>query len=217
MENELSQIGKLIEIIDTLLGPNGCPWDQEQTLAKLRPDLIEEACEVIEAIDLNDSHGIEEELGDLLFVVLFFCRVAEKEKHTQISRVAKGISDKLIRRHPHVFGEVKIDNSDAVLKQWDQIKQKEKAHRKSALDGIPMQLPALARAQKVLKKMKKAHYPHPKRVVAESAFQDEDSLGTLLLDVVSQASVKGIDAEHALRKALMHTEKEFRSFENLKN
>lgn len=214
--NEVEELKRLIEIIDLLLAPKGCPWDREQTLATLRSTLIEEACEVVEAIDLNDSKHIEEELGDLYFNVLFLCRVAEKEKHTNMAKVLHGISEKLVRRHPHVFGDVKIEDSDAVIKQWNEIKQKEKGkeHRKSVLDGIPKNLPALARAQKVLKKMHKMNFYKAKQQLPY--FQDESSLGDLLMDIVSNASEKGIDAEHALRKALSHSEKAFRTVEKAK-
>jgi tetrapyrrole methylase family protein/MazG family protein len=213
--NEINELKQLIEIIDRLLAPGGCPWDREQTLMSLRTNLLEETTEVIEAIDLNDSHHIEEELGDLCFNVLFLCRIAEKEKHSNMTKVLQGISEKLIRRHPHVFGDAQIDSSDAVIKQWNEIKQKEKGkeHRKSALDGIPKQLPALARAQKIIKKMHKEEFKFPKKERSLKDIHDESSLGELLMSIVAEASSKGLDAEHALRKALTHSEKEFRTFE----
>lgn len=213
--NEIDEFKHLIDIIDRLLGPGGCPWDREQTLRSLRSDLIEEASEVVEAIDLNESHHIQEELGDLLFVTLFLCRIAEKEKHCNMTDALRDINEKLIRRHPHVFGDVKIDNSAAVLEQWGEIKRKEKgkAHRKSAVDGIPKQLPALARSQKMLKKMRKANYFRQATLISSDLFEDESSLGEVLLDIAGLAAEKGINAEHALRKALTGSEKQFRAFE----
>lgn len=201
---------KLLEVIDTLLGPNGCPWDKEQTLLSMRADLLEEVYEVIDAIDIGDATHINEELGDLMFNVVFLCRLAEKEGVTSLEKVFEDISEKLIRRHPHVFGESQVANSQQVLDQWDKIKRGEKGkeHRKSALDGIPKGLPALSRAQKVLKKMQKAHF-HPK-IESDNTTDAEIALGNELITLVTKAQKSGVDAELALRNALAHHEKEFR-------
>lgn len=204
---------ELLKTTDHLLGPQGCPWDQEQTMKSVRSCIIEEAAELVDAIDMEDNDHIREELGDLLFVALFLCRLAEKEKRCDLSEVLKELNDKLIRRHPHVFGKSHIANSEEVLKQWESIKQKEKgnAHRKSALDSIPKGLPALARAQKVSKKITKAKFPHS--TTFHNNFKDEDELGKMLFDIVTQAEKQGLDAEHALRKTLVGLEGAFRSHE----
>lgn len=207
----------LIETTDTLLSPQGCPWDREQTMNTMRSSIIEEACELVEAIDLNDNAHIQEELGDLFFIAVFLSKLAEKEGRCNVTDVLKGIDDKLIRRHPHVFGEIKIDNSDAVVKQWGEIKQQEKGktHRKSALDGIPKDLPSLARAQKVHKKISSAKFPDEPLFSKEASFENEEELGQTLYHLVAQAQEKGLDAEHALRKTLAHLEKAFRTFEKI--
>lgn len=120
---------RFVDVVDRLLGPGGCPWDREQTLLSMRKDLLEETNEVIEAVESGDSDHIAEELGDLFFNVVFLCRLAKKEGHTNIPQVLKGITEKLIRRHPHVFGDAKVESSEDVLKQWEAIKRDEKNNR----------------------------------------------------------------------------------------
>lgn len=205
---------ELLGIIDRLLGPNGCPWDREQTMNSIRSNVIEESSELIDAIDLDDNNHIREELGDLLFVVAFMCKLAEKEKRCNIQEVLQEINAKLIRRHPHVFGDSTVQDSAAVIKQWESIKKQEKqnkAHRKSVLDSIPKGLPALARAQKVLNKLKAAEFPLPAAQAAPVV--DEDTLAQALLSIVMHAQQQGLDAEHALRKSLASLETTFRQFE----
>lgn len=209
-KQKLDEFQSLVAIIEHLLGPEGCPWDREQTLKTIRSSLIEEAHEVVEAIDLEDNKLIEEELGDLFCNVIFLCKLAEKEDRCQMTDVLKGIADKLIRRHPHVYGDAKAGTVDQLLEQWDEIKKSEvdKQHRKSVLDGIPKGLPALFRTQKVLKKMKKAGF---KPTFNENlSFDDEESLGSYLGYIVSCAAEKGLDSEHALRKYMSHQEQHFR-------
>ncbi len=207
----MREFDELIEITDRLLGPGGCPWDREQTLQSLRSSVLEEVCEVIEAIDLNDNVHIQEELGDLFFNVVFLSKIAEKEKRFPMREVLKELNEKLIRRHPHVFGEgKKLDTVDELYEQWERIKKEEKGKetRKSVLDGISMHLPVLARAQKVLKRMKKAGYLSSPQT-DHSGIKDEKDLGEHLLSLVAFASDHGLDAEHALRKSLAHLEKDF--------
>lgn len=211
----MKEFNELIEIIDRLLGPDGCPWDREQTLQSLRSTLLEEVCEVIEAIDLADNAHIQEELGDLFFNAIFLCKIAEKEKRFPVQAVLRELNEKLIRRHPHVFGEgAKIETVDALYEQWDKIKKEEKGKekRKSALDGISKHLPILARSAKVLKKMKKSGFL-PEISLVEATIHDEKELGEHLLSLVLQAQENGLDAEHALRKALTLVEKDFLEYE----
>jgi len=207
---------ELIEIIDRLLGPDGCPWDKVQTLQSLRSSVLEEVCEVIEAIDLDDNDHIKEELGDLFFNAIFLCKIAEKEKRFTFEEIVEELNEKLIRRHPHVFGDgKKINTVHELSQQWEKIKKEEKGKetRSSALDGISKQLPALARTQKALKKMKKAGFQSQFSKSYFAHIHDEKSLGEHLLSLVEHAQEKDLDAEHALRKAFTHLEKDFRLFE----
>ncbi|WP_068468021.1 MazG family protein [Candidatus Protochlamydia phocaeensis] len=202
----------LIIIIERLLAPDGCPWDREQTLQSMRRSLVEETYEVIEAIDLNDNHQIEEELGDLFFNAIFLSKLAERDNRFSLEDVLKQIAAKLIRRHPHIFGEAQVGTAEEVLKQWEEIKKKEKgeAQPQSALDNIPKDLPSLARAYKMLKKFEKAGFslPRPNEQTSE-----EDRLGLALLELVQHGIRKGIDAEHALRRLLSHLNQQFRAWE----
>jgi MazG family protein len=204
----MDAIHSLLQLIDQLLGPKGCPWDQKQTLESSRTYLLEEAAEVIEAIDLKDSDLIEEELGDLLFVVLFLARLAEKEKVTNLSSAVQGVKDKLIRRHPHVFGQTKDLTPEQVLEQWHEIKKKEKEHKppQHPLDKIPRTLPALSRAAEVLKTLQKHEI---KPVFAEDP-QPESQIGEKLLACAAEALEKEVDPELALRKVLSQLESSVR-------
>lgn len=125
----MKEFDELKDVIEKLLAPNGCPWDREQTLMTMRKSLLEETKEVIEAIDLNDNEKIEEELGDLFFNVLFMSRLAEKEGRCTIGAILKHIIAKLIRRHPHVFGDAKVETAEDVIKQWNEIKKSEKKNQ----------------------------------------------------------------------------------------
>lgn len=210
------EFDEFLKVVDRLLGPEGCPWDQKQTMKTIRSDVLEEVCELIEAIDLEDNHHIEEELGDLFFNVVFLSRLAEKENRTEMTKVLEQITEKLIRRHPHVFGDEIIENVHQLYNKWDAIKRTEKGKesRKSILDGIPKGLPALARAQKVFKKLNRVEY---KEIVGKSIdleFKDESELGAALASIVQAASEKGLDAEHALKSHLTALEEKFRAFES---
>jgi uncharacterized protein YabN with tetrapyrrole methylase and pyrophosphatase domain len=209
---------QLLETITHLLGPQGCPWDQVQTMSSIRSNIIEEGSELVEAIDLNDNAHIQEELGDLFFVILFLCKLAEKEGRSTLNDVLHDANQKLVRRHPHVFGDAIIDSIAAHEKQWNEIKQQEKGKdlRTSSLDGIPKDLPSLARTQKVHKRMVEANFPEvpigPKDVPSLS-FETEEELGRVLYAIAASAQEKGLNAEHALRKTLAPLEKAFRAFE----
>ncbi|MDP6037576.1 MAG: nucleoside triphosphate pyrophosphohydrolase, partial [Candidatus Latescibacteria bacterium] len=149
----MSNFDRLISIMARLRSPSGCPWDKEQTHQSLKPYLVEETYEVLDAIDQNNDDEIVEELGDLLLQVVFHSQIANEEKRFTIDDVAATISDKLIRRHPHVFGNVQADTPDEVVKNWEIIKAGEKPGPKaSLLDGIPRHLPALFRAQRLQEK-----------------------------------------------------------------
>jgi MazG family protein len=152
---------RLVEIMDRLLAPDGCPWDREQTLDSLRPFLVEETYEVLDALSRGDTADHCEELGDLLMQIVFQAAIRRGEGAFAIDDVIASISDKLVRRHPHVFGETKgVETSDQVLAQWDELKKQEKPEKKRVLEGIPAG-PALARAQKIGQRCGKVGFDWP--------------------------------------------------------
>ena len=160
LRNRRRAIDDLLAVMARLRSPTGCPWDREQDHRTLRYHAVEEVYELIDAIEAGDDHEMVEELGDLLLQVIFHCQLARERRAFDFEQVARRITDKLIRRHPHVFGDAKAKTVDAVWAQWEQIKRAEKAgtrhHRPSALDGVPKHLPALLRAEKLVKKARKA-------------------------------------------------------------
>ncbi len=195
----------LVAVMDTLRSPGGCPWDAEQTHASLLPYLLEEAHEVMEAVDLGDRAHLREELGDLLLQVAFHARVAQEDPDEPfgIDEVAAGIVAKLVSRHPHVFGDVHAATADEVERNWEQLKAAEK-QRTGVFEGVPSTLPALARAQKMLGRLEKLR-PGTDLDAAgmgPDAGTDEARVGRALLDVVRTARAAGVDAEGALRGVL---------------
>ncbi len=152
MTDKESQFMELCEIMHKLRAPGGCPWDREQTHTSLTPYLIEEAYEVADAITDEDDEELKKELGDVLLQVVFHSEIAEEQGRFTIADVIQSINDKMIRRHPHVFGEAEAEDSAAVLKQWDEIKQEERGDETSILEGVPRSLPALSRAEHLQKR-----------------------------------------------------------------
>jgi len=197
-----------------LRAPNGCPWDREQDHRTLRWHAVEEVYELIDAIEAGDDHELEEELGDLLLQVVFHCQLAKERGAFDFERVARHISDKLIRRHPHVFGKLRVKDVDQVWANWEKIKRAEKhgtRHaRPSALDGIPKHLPALLRAEKLLKKARRAGLTEGapssrKRTRAQVA---ED-----LFKLARYAQSRGWSAEDLLRSETRRHERAWRKRE----
>src|SRR5213078_4695674 len=164
-----SAIEHLLKVMARLRSPKGCPWDREQDHKSLRFHAVEEVYELMDAIETGDDHEMLEELGDLLLQVVFHCQLARERGAFDFDQVAQHITDKLIRRHPHVFGDLKVKNVDQVWANWEKIKRAEKhgtRHaRSSALDGIPKHLPALLRTEKLLKKAKKAGLISPTKTI----------------------------------------------------
>ncbi|MCB1072176.1 MAG: MazG family protein [Chlamydiia bacterium] len=198
----MKEFDRLIEIADALHGPNGCPWDKKQTFQSLRPHVLEEVYELLDSIDEEDFTGMVEELGDILFQILFFAKLGEKSKKFTLEEIITIVSEKLVRRHPHVFGDLKVETSEEVIHHWERVKKEEKKERKSALEGIPKTLTGLARAQKVISKLHREKIALPdKESSAEISFGDQ------LLDLVIQAQAEDVDAESALRTALKRYEK----------
>ena len=222
----------LIEVIRRLRAPDGCSWDREQTHATLRPNMLEEAYEAVDAIDDNDMTHLKEELGDVLLQVVLHSQIASEEGEFTIEDVAKGIKDKLIHRHPHVFGHTKVNSTDEILNNWDKLKAEEKPHRKSAMDGISKAQSALMSAQKISKRAVKQGFEWPdEKSLYECIFSEfdefkeackeqdkdhmEDELGDILFAVVNLARWNKIDAEQALLRANKKFEKRFRKMEEL--
>lgn len=180
-----------VAVVDRLRSPGGCPWDAEQTHASLRPYLVEETYEALDALVGNDFVGLCEELGDVLFQVLFHARIAAEAEGWSIDDVAAGLVAKLIRRHPHVFADVTVTGPAEVHANWDAIKKAEK-QRDSVLDGVPRSLPALALAETLQRKAARAG------IGAESP-RGSDGIGADLFALVARARAEGVDAEQALR------------------
>jgi MazG family protein len=225
----VSPIDRLKQIVQRLRSPDGCPWDREQTHESLKPHVIEECYELIDAIDEKDDQGVEEELGDLLLQVVLHAQMASEEGRFDFDSVADVISEKLIRRHPHVFGDTKLATSDAVLKQWDAIKRREKTDRASALDGVPRGLPALAKAQKTQSKAARVGFDWADAEGALQKVEEEikelhqaeiseklaEELGDLLFSVVNFARKSKLDAEDLLQAATRKFSGRFRKMEAL--
>lgn len=219
-----SALADLVAVMDRLRSPGGCPWDAEQTHESLLPYAVEEVFEVVEAVEHGDRSALREELGDLLLQVVFHARVAQEHPTEPfgIDEVAAGVAAKLRARHPHVFGDVVVSGADEVHRNWEAIKKVEKA-RASALDGIPRGMPALARAEKVAGRARRAGLPvedvaaalvgDARAVAAPAVDADADALGRRLLALALEAQAAGIDAEAALRSAVRDLEAALRESE----
>ena len=208
----MKEFDELVRITEQLIGPDGCPWDRVQTFESIRSHIIEEVHELVDAAAKQDMEELVEEIGDVMFIALFYCKIAEKESKFTTEQVLDKIASKLISRHQHVFGDAeKFESADAVLAQWEQIKQKEpdKKNRKSKLDGIPRDLPALARCQKVVKKFDKAGFD----LLASDLSSEEEKIGKKLFDIVNEARELGVEAEVALRSVMSRQEEAFCKWE----
>jgi uncharacterized protein YabN with tetrapyrrole methylase and pyrophosphatase domain len=211
-------INDLLKVMVRLRSPNGCPWDREQNHKSLRWHAVEEVYELIDAIEAEDDHEMAEELGDLLLQVVFHCQLARERGAFDFEKVARHVTDKLIRRHPHVFGNIKVKDVNEVWANWEKIKHAEKhgtRHaRPSALDGIPKHLPALLRAEKLVKKARRA-----KLVTNEpsKARQSRSGLGKQLFELAAAAQTKGWSAEDILRAEIQKREKLWRRRERQKS
>src|ERR1043166_8262824 len=206
-------ITDLLNVMARLRSPRGCPWDREQDHMTLRFHAVEEVYELLDAIEAGDDHEMAEELGDLLLQVVFHCQLGHERGAFDFDRVARHITDKLIRRHPHVFGDLKVKDVDQVWANWEKIKRAEKhgtRHaRASALDGIPRHLPALLRAEKLVKKARKAGLaPRGKdRGPARSG------VGGKIFELAAYAQSRGWSAEELLRAEIQKRERRFRRTE----
>ena len=210
-----SALPQLLRVMARLRSPTGCPWDREQDHRSLRYHAVEEVYELMDAIEAGDDHEMAEELGDLLLQVVFHCQLARERHAFDFEDVARRIVEKLIRRHPHVFGKARAKTVDAVWAQWEQIKKAEKAgtrhHRASALDGIPRHLPALLRAEKLIKKARKAKlWPEPGN---EKSSGSAGAIGRQLFELARDAQARGWSAEELLRSETQKREQHLRKVE----
>jgi ATP diphosphatase len=227
-----SDISRLLDIMARLRTPGtGCPWDLKQNFSTIAPYTIEEAYEVADAIARHDLAGLKDELGDLLLQVVFHARMAEEEHAFKFSDVVMAITEKLIRRHPHVFRDARDLPSDEVRQLWEDIKAEERRDKAGAatslLDGVPVALPALTRAEKIQRRAARGGFDWPDRngpldkIVeevaelkrAETSDETEEEIGDLLFSVVNYARHAGVDSESALRRATAKFERRFRGVE----
>ncbi len=223
---------ELVNIIARLRAPNGCKWDREQTHKSLKQNFIEETYEALDAIDDNDMKHLQEELGDVLLQVVLHAQIASEEGAFSIDDVADGISKKLVHRHPHVFGDVKVNSTAEILENWEKLKKEEKPHRKSAMDGISPSLPALFGAYKISKKAVKKGFEWPNvdslKDCIKSEFEEfdeavksgdtahmEEEMGDILFAVVNLARWHKINPEIALANANKKFMSRFRKMEEL--
>ena len=223
---------ELIKTVEILRSENGCQWDREQTHQTLKPNMLEEAYEAVDAIDNNDMKHLREELGDVLLQVVLHAQIAKDEKVFDIDDVARELNEKLIRRHPHVFGNVQVNSTKEILDNWDNIKKEEKSHRKSQMDGISKAQSALMSAQKISKRAVKVGFEWDcEKTLYECIFSEfnefkeacekkdtdnmEEELGDILFAVVNLARWNKIDAEQALLKSNKKFMNRFRKMEEL--
>lgn len=221
---------KLIDIMSTLRGERGCPWDKEQTRESLKPFLVEETYEVLEAIDEGDPSKIKEELGDLLFQIIFHCQIAKERNEFDMHDVIEKITEKMVGRHPHVFGDASYETSEEVLKQWEERKKEEGKSRESILEGIPKELPSLLRAHRiqaraarvgfdwekiedVVKKLDEEIDEFREALIKKDQAGIEDELGDIFFVLVNISRFVGVNPEDALRKTISKFISRFRYIE----
>lgn len=239
-DSSTTNLDRLLAVMARLRDPqDGCPWDLEQDHKTLRPYLLEEAHEVLEAIDAEDDREFEEELGDLLLQIVFHARMAEEREAFAFDDVARGIADKLEERHPHIFADVEVQDAAEVARNWEAIKAKKKK-RKSVLDGVPKALPSLARAARIQDKASSVGFDWensravlakvleevveletalhgkedaPKEAASEEKARVQEEFGDLLFTLVNWSRLAGLEPESALREATLKFEGRFRHME----
>lgn len=225
-----SEFQKLVDIMAALRGEKGCPWDREQTRESLKPFLVEETYEVLEAIDEGNPEKIKEELGDLLFQIIFHCQLAKERREFDVNDVVRKISEKMIGRHPHVFGGATYETTEDVTKQWEERKKEEGKSRESILEGIPRELPSLLKAHRIQARASRVGFDwkQVEDVVEKldeelKEFRDalekkdqqeiEDELGDVFFVLVNISRFVGVNPEDALRKTISRFISRFRFIE----
>ncbi|NLO74400.1 MAG: nucleoside triphosphate pyrophosphohydrolase [candidate division WS1 bacterium] len=227
---------RLVQIVARLRGPEGCPWDRQQTPQSLTPHLIEESYELAESLESHDSGSVCEELGDLLLQIVLHAQMASERGDFALEDVVEGLIEKLIHRHPHVFGTVQVSGSEEVLDNWERLKRQEHSERgqprKSVLDGIPRSLPALQRAEKMQRRAAKVGFDWSEPSGARAKLKEETEeldvairsgnrealfheAGDVLASAVNLCRLLGVDAEQALRAANRRFEQRFRHIEEV--
>ena len=222
----------LVKLMTTLRGPNGCPWDRKQTLADLKPFVIEEAYEVVDAIDRDDRGALMEEVGDLLLEAVFVAEITREEGTFDIYDSVTSIHDKLVRRHPHVFGEVKAGDAEEVLVNWEKLKNEErKAENKSVLAGVPQSMPALLKASRLTEKASRVGFDWRRTEDVFDKLDEEmgelreavdagdqakvhEELGDLLFTIANIARKLNVNAEEALQSTNRKFTRRFESMES---
>ena len=225
---------RLLDIMHSLRGPSGCPWDREQTATSLKPYLIEEAYEVLEAVESGRPEALREELGDLLLQVVFHAEIATEQGDFAMGDVLAVLVDKLISRHPHVFGGSRVGTAGEALAQWEAIKQREaetRGRRRSVIDGVPRALPALLRAERIQSKAARVNFDWPDARAAWTKVEEElqeaaaalktgdrerlqEELGDTLFSLVNVARLSALDAEDVLQRAIEKFRRRFTTMEN---
>ena len=225
---------RLLDIMHSLRGPSGCPWDREQTTTSLKPYLIEEAYEVLEAVESGRPEALREELGDLLLQVVFHAEIATERGDFAMGDVLAALVDKLISRHPHVFGGSRVGTAGEALAQWEAIKQREaetRGRRRSVIDGVPRALPALLRAERIQSKAARVNFDWPDARAAWTKVEEElqeaaaalktgdrerlqEELGDTLFSLVNVARLSALDAEDVLQRAIEKFRRRFTTMEN---
>jgi MazG family protein len=225
---------RLLDIMHSLRGPSGCPWDREQTTTSLKPYLIEEAYEVLEAVESGQPEALREELGDLLLQVVFHAEIATERGDFAMGDVLAALVDKLISRHPHVFGERRVATAGEALAQWEAIKEREaetQGRRRSVIDGVPRALPALLRAERIQSKAARVNFDWPDARAAWTKVEEElqetaaalktgdrerlqEELGDMLFSLVNVARLSTLDAEDVLQRAIEKFRRRFTTMEN---
>ncbi len=231
-KDRAAAVESLVLVVERLLGPGGCPWDREQTHESLKKHLLEEAYEVLEAIDSGSKDRLREELGDLLLQPLMHAEMSRVAGGFDIGDVAREMADKLVRRHPHVFGPLSVADAEEVLRNWDRIKQAEKDEPRSILDGVPNSLPSLHRAYEIGKRAARVGFEWPdaqsvfdklreeelelrEAMESSDASRLEEEIGDLLFTVVNLARWASVEPEEALRRMLNRFADRFRMMEEL--
>jgi len=229
LPENLNQFDNLVAIIAKLRAPDGCPWDKEQTHQSLRENLLSETYEVLSALDGVDKDKLCEELGDLLLQIVLHAQIAKDDHEFEIGDVIKRINEKLIHRHPHIFGKTKVKDAKEVMHNWEALKKEERQEGASILEGVPPEMPALAYAHEISKRTVRVGFEweniegvldklaeEVKEIKdADSQAEKEDEFGDLLFTLVNVARWEGIDAETALRQANRKFFKRFSYMEKL--
>jgi tetrapyrrole methylase family protein/MazG family protein len=229
LPQDLKKFTTLVEIIARLRGPNGCPWDKEQTHASLRSNLLSECYEVLEALDKGDAAQLGEELGDLLLQIVLHAQIAKDSGEFEIGDVIESITAKIIRRHPHIFGTVKVKDAEEVMHNWEALKKEERTEGTSMLEGVPKDMPALAYALEISRRAVRVGFEWESiegvldklaeevREIKDARDREEKEreYGDLLFTLVNVARWEGIDAEAALREANRRFFKRFTRMEEL--